>query len=64
MKTQQLPYAIALQKTPHLEDILQSLMHMHCNRVLGINLLLEKKSYVYAYHALSTFSLHNHIKNV
>lgn len=63
-ETQQNVYAVTLQKSTYIEDILQSLMHMHCNRILGIDLLPEQKSYVYAYHALSTFSLQSHSKNI
>lgn len=59
---QQSSYVIALQKSTHLTSILISLMHMNCNRILGIDFLLEQKAYVYASHAISTFLLKNQNK--
>ncbi|MGL5263618.1 MAG: lantibiotic dehydratase [Candidatus Rhabdochlamydia sp.] len=59
---QQSSYIIALQESTHLENILISLMHMNCNRILGIDFLLEQKAYVYASHAVSVFLLQNQNK--
>lgn len=59
---EQSSYVIALQESNHLENILMSLMHMNCNRILGIDFLLEQKAYVYASHAISTFLLQNQNK--
>lgn len=38
------------------QSILTSILHMHCNRVLGTDGLLEQKAYAYASHLLSVFS--------
>lgn len=32
----------------HRDSIYQSLIHMHCNRLMGVNLELEKKALVFA----------------
>jgi lantibiotic biosynthesis protein len=45
-------------------SIVESLIHMHCNRFLGINNKMEKKARVYALHALKiTNSLKHHLEN-
>ncbi|MCP1308120.1 lantibiotic dehydratase [Paenibacillus tyrfis] len=44
-------------------NIISSLMHMHCNRLLGINQDLEKKSLAFAGHALdSLLQYWKHVK--
>jgi hypothetical protein len=39
----------------HPTAIQDSILHMHCNRLLGINGSLEKKARVFALHTLETY---------
>jgi thiopeptide-type bacteriocin biosynthesis protein len=52
-KEKQTIYAIALQENAEAHLILQSIIHMHCNRLMGVDHLLEQKAYNYAAHTLS-----------
>lgn len=50
-------YLSCLKEIPSLNAAIISILHMHCNRFLGINNKLEQKSYLFASHVLQI--LHN-----
>lgn len=49
-------YASALRDHPEAYQIVSSLLHMNCNRLMGVDLALEQKSYLFASHTLATLS--------
>ena len=49
-----LNYISNIKKKPEVElnSIIASLLHMNCNRILGIDRALEEKAHLYAEHTL------------
>lgn len=51
-------YSSVLINHPNAPSIFHSLMHMHCNRLLGIDHQMEQKVYSYCQNALTIMSKH------
>ena len=49
-------YSNVLDNVPNASSIFHSLMHMHCNRLLGIDHKMEQKVYSYCQNALTIMS--------